>query len=157
MVSPHDFPSLVWGNKNIMHLLKLYFFSQFYTKTEGLPFTNCINAGNALSFHCSSNYWACIPRVMSFMLHHRGLYLSLEGQPSCLSDSWGLETWRRQRAKAPETGSPATLMCWEKRCKDHAGRQKGSEWKKKKSGRKGKRARLKDRESVHKGHERITE
>lgn len=65
---------------------------------------------------------------MSFMLHHRGLYLSLEGQPSCLSDSWGLETWRWQRAKAAETGSPATLMCWEKRCKDHAERQKGSEW-----------------------------
>lgn len=49
---------------------------------------------------------------MSFMLHHLGLYLSLEGQPSCLSDSSGLETWQ-QRPKAAETVSPATLMCWE--------------------------------------------
>lgn len=65
---------------------------------------------------------------MSFTPRHRGLYLSLEGQPSCLSDSWGLETLRRQRAKAAETGSPATLMCWEKQCEDHAERQKGSEW-----------------------------
>lgn len=81
-------------------------------------------------FIAPPTYWACILLVMSFMLHRRGLYLSWEGQPSCLSDSWGLETWRRKRAKAAETGSPATLMCWEKQCTDHAERQKGSEWKK---------------------------
>lgn len=54
----------------------------------------------------------CSLHSVSFTLHHLGLYLSLEGQPSCLSDSWGLETWQ-QRAKAAETGSPATLMSWE--------------------------------------------
>lgn len=99
-------------------------------------------------FIAPPTYWACIPLVMSFTLHHGGLYLSLEGQPSCLSDSWGLETWRRQRARAAETGSPATLMCWEKQCKDHAERQKGSEWKK---GEERERERLKDRTRCTKG------
>lgn len=78
--------------------------------------------------------WACILRVMSFTLHHRGLYLSLEGQPSCLSDSWGLETRRRQRAKAAETGSPATLMCWENSARAMLRDRKGANEKERKKG-----------------------
>lgn len=92
-------------------------------------------------FIAPSTNWACILRVMSFMLHRRGLYLSLEGQPSCLSDSWGLETWRRQRAKAAETGSPATLMCWENSARTMLRDRKGASEKgrKKGKGREGKR------------------
>lgn len=96
--------------------------------------------------------WACILHVMSFTLHHRGLYLSLEGQPSCLSDSWGLETWRRAESKSSRDRLPCHPDVLGKQCEDHAERQKGSE--RKKGGRKGKGERGRERDPAHWGRER---
>lgn len=61
-----------------------------------------------------------------------------------IAEAWRL--FRLQRAKVAETGFPATLIFWEKRCKEHAERQKGRVWTK--CGKE--RERLNGRDMAHK-------